>query len=155
MKETALWTQLKGPLQSFGHMQKHSDRFTVGIPDSDFCFPPGAAGWMEFKELKGKQVIRTRFRKGQVPWGIKYTEAGGKLYLLSSYSENRTRILVMMHDFRTTWEMYEKGAPLDTFKEAALVRMYNSQGWGAIAQSIVLQTVTQARGVFIGHKPNR
>jgi len=49
-----------------------------GIPDSEFCFPGGRQGWLEYKRANGNSV---RVRPLQVAWIEKRIRLGGRAFV--------------------------------------------------------------------------
>jgi hypothetical protein len=50
-----------------------------GVPDSEYCFPDGKQGWLEFKEIKtGWFVKNTRSWVAQVAWISRRVRLGGR-----------------------------------------------------------------------------
>lgn len=47
-----------------------------GVPDSNYCFPGGVAGWVEYKRTDG---IAVRVRPGQVAWIDRRTRLGDRV----------------------------------------------------------------------------
>ena len=45
-----------------------------GVPDSEYCFPNGACGWVEFKQVSGWVVP---LRPAQVGWLLRRSRMGG------------------------------------------------------------------------------
>jgi hypothetical protein len=53
-----------------------------GVPDSEYCFPDGKQGWIEFKEIKtGWYVKATRSWVAQVAWISRRTRLGGVVHV--------------------------------------------------------------------------
>lgn len=49
-----------------------------GVPDVEYCFPGGFAGWIENKSTSGLVV---KFRVGQVAWLERRSRAGGRCFV--------------------------------------------------------------------------
>lgn len=49
-----------------------------GTPDSEYCFPDGRSGWIEFKRAQGFQVI---LRPLQIAWIGRRTRLGGRVHV--------------------------------------------------------------------------
>lgn len=49
-----------------------------GVPDANYCFPPGIEGWVEFKSAKANKVV---ISPGQVAWAEQRHRAGGRVTL--------------------------------------------------------------------------
>jgi hypothetical protein len=52
-----------------------------GTPDSNYCFPGGVEGWVEFKATKAWKVS---FRPAQVGWIDRRTRLGGRVHVMVS-----------------------------------------------------------------------
>ena len=50
----------------------------LGIPDSEYCFPGGVQGWVEFKLTRARAV---RVSPEQVAWAERRSRVGGRVYL--------------------------------------------------------------------------
>ena len=50
-----------------------------GIPDSNFCFPPGVEGWVEFKKTDTYRV--SSVKPEQVGWIERRIRAGGRVFV--------------------------------------------------------------------------
>lgn len=49
-----------------------------GVPDSNYCFPGGFDGWIEFKVTTGWAVT---LRPGQIGWLARRARAGGRVFV--------------------------------------------------------------------------
>jgi hypothetical protein len=49
-----------------------------GVPDSEYCFPGGAQGWIEFKRVRGHRV---KIRPAQVAWIDRRARMGGRIFI--------------------------------------------------------------------------
>lgn len=58
-----------------------------GVPDSNFCFPKGKEGWIEFKQTAGWRVT---LRPGQVGWLLRRARNGGRVFVAVRQSKNDT-----------------------------------------------------------------
>jgi len=83
MKETTLWEHLKPELKRLGKFQKISDRFTPGVPDVIGCLN-GIPYALELKEFRGVNLLRVKFRPGQVDWLKDWVNSGGVGLVISS-----------------------------------------------------------------------
>lgn len=50
----------------------------LGIPDSEYCFPGGRQGWVEFKQTS---AIAVRVAPEQVAWAERRVRVGGRVAL--------------------------------------------------------------------------
>lgn len=50
----------------------------AGIPDSEYCFPGGLQGWVEFKRCSANAV---RVRPEQVSWIERRVRVGGRVFV--------------------------------------------------------------------------
>ena len=113
MKESTLWDHLKPVLKAVGKFQKISDRFTPGIPDALGCWC-GLGVAMEFKELDGVRVLRTKFRPGQLDWLRDWERSGGVSWIIASHGQT-----VYVHSWGFGQEI-EKGSDPSTVEKRAL-----------------------------------
>lgn len=49
-----------------------------GVPDTNYCFPEGREGWIEFKVTA---TLRVTIRPEQVAWAERRCRVGGKVFL--------------------------------------------------------------------------
>jgi hypothetical protein len=49
-----------------------------GVPDSEYCFPDGKQGWLEFKNVQGWRAV---LRPGQVSWISRRARLGGVVFV--------------------------------------------------------------------------
>jgi hypothetical protein len=49
-----------------------------GVPDSNYCFPEGREGWIEFKQTAGWAVT---LRPAQIGWILRRARAGGRVFV--------------------------------------------------------------------------
>jgi hypothetical protein len=49
-----------------------------GVPDSNYCLPGGAEGWIEFKQTAGWAVT---LRPAQIGWLMRRSRAGGRVFV--------------------------------------------------------------------------
>lgn len=49
-----------------------------GVPDSEFCFPLGAQGWVEHKKSDGWAV---KIRPEQIGWILRRVRMGGRVFV--------------------------------------------------------------------------
>jgi hypothetical protein len=52
-----------------------------GIPDSEFCFPGGIQGWIEYKQTKGWVIPKTKSWPFQVAWIDRRARLGGRVFI--------------------------------------------------------------------------
>jgi hypothetical protein len=52
-----------------------------GIPDSEFCFPGGIQGWIEYKQTKGWMIPKTKSWPFQVAWIDRRARLGGRVFI--------------------------------------------------------------------------
>ena len=67
--------------QNLSHAQWtsiESGATAAGIPDSEFCFPGGIQGWIEFKKARGLTV---GLRPEQVAWLMRRSRMGGRCFV--------------------------------------------------------------------------
>lgn len=50
-----------------------------GIPDSEYCFPGGLQGWVEFKKANSNKVPHVR--PGQIAWLERRCRYGGRAFV--------------------------------------------------------------------------
>lgn len=50
----------------------------AGVPDSEFCFPGGTSGWVEFKQISGWVVT---LRPAQIGWLLRRSRMGGRCFV--------------------------------------------------------------------------
>ncbi len=51
---------------------------SLGVPDSEYCFPGGVQGWIEFKRCAGNVVT---IRPQQVAWIDRRSRLGGRVFV--------------------------------------------------------------------------
>jgi hypothetical protein len=61
----AQWTSIENSISS-------------GMPDSEYCFPGGASGWIEFKRAYGAKI---KFRPLQPGWIYRRARLGGRVFV--------------------------------------------------------------------------
>lgn len=49
-----------------------------GVPDSEYCFPGGPCGWVEFKQIRGWVVP---LRPAQIGWLTRRSRMGGRCWV--------------------------------------------------------------------------
>lgn len=50
----------------------------AGVPDSEYCFPSGSSGWVEFKSIAGWRVT---LRPAQIGWLLRRHRMGGQCFV--------------------------------------------------------------------------
>ncbi len=98
---------LIGQLKVFGHIVAHEDKYSTGIPDTDYCFS-GIAGWLELKIIqdwpkKKDTNLHTPLKhltNDQINWMKKRINAGGNVYLLLKVMRTKEYLLFGGDDAR-------------------------------------------------------
>lgn len=56
----------------------------AGVPDSEYCFPHGLSGWVEFKKVSGWVVP---LRPAQIGWLLRRSRMGGRCFVAAVRGE--------------------------------------------------------------------
>jgi hypothetical protein len=51
----------------------------AGVPDTNYCFPGGIEGWIEFKQTKTNRI--GNIKPAQIAWAERRTRVGGRIWL--------------------------------------------------------------------------
>ncbi len=108
---------LIGQLQVYGHIVAHEDKYSTGIPDTDYCFS-GVAGWMELKIIqywpkKADTNLHTPLKhltNDQINWMKKRSNAGGNVYLLLKVMRTKEYLLFHGEDARRLKDCTQESA---------------------------------------------
>jgi hypothetical protein len=78
MKDGDLRTLFRIKFSTFQWTSVETAGTASGVPDSEFCSPEGAQGWIEFKQT---HIYRVNIRPFQVTWLMKRCRYGGNAWI--------------------------------------------------------------------------
>ena len=88
MAEKDLWATMRDHLKRYGDFQRVENMVGSGIPDVNYCLPPGVEGWVELKQTQGwprdpmRPLALDHYTPQQRLWHKRRRSAGGRVFVL-------------------------------------------------------------------------
>jgi hypothetical protein len=87
LPEQKVWDQFRRAAPEGLMLQRHEDKFSLGIPDVSFMWA-GTSGWVELKNASEGSFF---VRPAQYAWWTRYAAAGGCVALMARVSPDDWR----------------------------------------------------------------
>ena len=80
-----------------------------GIPDTEYCFPGGVSGWIEFKRCRGNIV---KYQPGQIAWIERRARLGGRVFVAVLREKDKAILIFHGRDARILASNLHMATPL-------------------------------------------
>lgn len=115
--EAVFWDWLDAAMGGMWVVQRHEDKYSVGIPDLSFG-ANGINGWIELKAYRGwptNSEFKKLFTAKQANWLEGRGRAGGHCFLVMRVSS-----YILVYSWRDVWNLRNNAASREGFIKLAL-----------------------------------
>lgn len=114
--EKSFWTWLNAATIGLWHVQRHEDKYSVGIPDISYG-AEGINGWIELKAYnKWPTSSLPHFTAKQANWLTNRGERGGHCFILI-----RIKSTILMFSWKESYNLLHKPCNEESLKNSALI----------------------------------